>query len=69
MATKKYYMLDRAKEITLEDLIEIMATGAFWSDELLVGISDKAKNCLKEVTVPDVELVMKKFWPPESTVG
>ena len=66
MATKKYYMLDRTKEITLEDLIEIMATSAFWSDELLVGVSDKAKNCLKEVTVPDVELVMKKFWPPEA---
>lgn len=66
MATKKYYMLDRTKEITLEDLIEIMATGAFWSDELLVGVSEKAMGCLKEVTVPDVELVMKKFWPPES---
>lgn len=66
MATKTYYMLDRTKPITLENLIEIMATGAFWSNELLVGVSKESMDCLKEVTVADVELVMTKFWPPET---
>ena len=67
MTTKKYYVLDRSKEITLEILLEIMATSACWSDELLVGVSDEAKACLKQVSSADVEIIMKKFWPPEST--
>ena len=66
MATKKYYVLDRTKPITLDNLLEIMATGAFWSDQLLLGVSPESMDCLKEVSVDDVNLILTKFWPPET---